>query len=217
MGMVNWRRMKTLPVLMIVTGPPASGKTTVARRISEEFGLPLISKDDLKEIVYDAYGWGDEGSERITSSVVYELMYHFAEVQLASGKSLVMEANFRTDAADRFLDLRGRHDFQALQIRCHADRETLIGRFKDRAISGVRHPGHPDERSLRNIDRLLESGAALDIGGELIEVDTTDMASADFEGIFGHLSRMLGLDPSAESAGWRESGRGVSGPLGGAG
>jgi shikimate kinase len=36
--------------LIIVTGAPAAGKTTVGRRLAEAFGLPFIYKDGIKEI-----------------------------------------------------------------------------------------------------------------------------------------------------------------------
>jgi uridine kinase len=50
----------TLPTPIIgVAGPPASGKTTLARAISEELRLPLIAKDAIKERLYDALGPGD--------------------------------------------------------------------------------------------------------------------------------------------------------------
>lgn len=46
-------------VLIIVLGPPCAGKTTLARRIAQEFQLPLIAKDDIKESLFDSLGWRD--------------------------------------------------------------------------------------------------------------------------------------------------------------
>jgi predicted kinase len=33
---------------VVVSGPPASGKTTLARQIAPALGLPLIAKDTIK-------------------------------------------------------------------------------------------------------------------------------------------------------------------------
>ena len=38
----------THPTLIIVTGAPATGKSTLAERLSDEFDLPLFTKDGFK-------------------------------------------------------------------------------------------------------------------------------------------------------------------------
>ncbi|WP_207947905.1 GNAT family N-acetyltransferase [Metallococcus carri] len=40
-------------VVVLVNGLPGSGKTTIARRVAAELGIPLWSKDILKETLYD--------------------------------------------------------------------------------------------------------------------------------------------------------------------
>jgi predicted kinase len=42
--------------LVLVTGPPAAGKTTVARPLARCLALPLIGKDTIKEALFDAMG-----------------------------------------------------------------------------------------------------------------------------------------------------------------
>ena len=42
-----------------MTGPPASGKTTLAQAIAAALRLPLYTKDAFKELLYDTLGTGD--------------------------------------------------------------------------------------------------------------------------------------------------------------
>ena len=43
------------PLVVVVTGPPAAGKTTVAREIARSLRLPLVAKDTIKEALFDAF------------------------------------------------------------------------------------------------------------------------------------------------------------------
>lgn len=44
------------PVVIIVAGPPATGKTTLSRWLASELMLPLLNRDSIKEILFDTLG-----------------------------------------------------------------------------------------------------------------------------------------------------------------
>ena len=53
-------------VVVVVTGIPASGKMTLATALSAQARWPLISKDVVKEALFDERGTGDlEWSQRL--------------------------------------------------------------------------------------------------------------------------------------------------------
>jgi predicted kinase len=155
----------------VVTGPPASGKTSLARALANELGLPWISKDALKETLYDLFGSGEEAEPRL-EEVARRLLLTVAEQQLASGLSAIVESNFDRDAELAPLERLWReHPTRVVQIHCGGERDELLERFEERAASDERHPGHEDRPEEVRDD--LERGRfdPLDLPGELIEVD----------------------------------------------
>ena len=48
------------PLWLIVTGPPAAGKTTLVRRLAQDLNIPLFEKDTVKDLLYKTLGFGDK-------------------------------------------------------------------------------------------------------------------------------------------------------------
>src|SRR5690349_10825542 len=134
------------PLVVVVTGPPASGKTTLAELIASRCGLPLIAKDAIKETLFDSLGSGDgEWSKRL-GRATFSLIIHFLEVELRAGRSAIVEANFDPRfAGPEFSRLREVVPFRLLQIHCDATQPTLLKRLSNRSSDGSRHPGHLDD------------------------------------------------------------------------
>ena len=42
------------PLLVLVSGSPGSGKTTLARRLAGDLAMPLVGKDTIKEALGNA-------------------------------------------------------------------------------------------------------------------------------------------------------------------
>ena len=181
--------------MIIITGRPCTGKTTLGRKLSRELHLSFISRDDLKECLFDSLGWKDRAWSRKLGGASYHVLYQFVESLLAAGHSLIVESNFNPESdTSRFLDLNRKYGFNPVQIHCRTDSEVLFERFKARSESGERHPGHVDHLTYQEFrDSLGENQhESLDIGGTVLEVDTTDLGSIEIESL---LQVIRGLVP----------------------
>lgn len=160
--------------IVVVSGPPASGKTTLATVIAEELGLPLIGKDPIKERLYDALGPGDREWSMRLGRATYPLLFDFLAQELRARRPVVIEGTFGPEYANReFASLHRRWPFSALQLHCKASPEVLLARYAERAPS--RHPGHLDASIGEDVATKLRDGswAPLNLIGDYLEVDTT--------------------------------------------
>ena len=164
-----------LPLVLVVTGPPASGKTTVARQLASRLRLPLIAKDTVKEALFDGLGVGDLAWSQRLGEATYLAILALVEDSVMARASLVVEANFVRggDFATRLAALPARF----VQVHCSAPLEVLVERYGGRE----RHPGHVDSERIDALRDAVETGRhePLDLAGETIRIDTSEPFDAD--------------------------------------
>ena len=128
--------------LLVVSGHPGSGKTTVARQLA--LGWPLVSRDDFKELLFDSLGITDRAWSQKLGGVSYDLMGHTLGLLMETGAGVVAETNFSAKTAEFLGALAHRMDYGVLEVCCAAPTSELVARFRRRAQEGERHAGHRD-------------------------------------------------------------------------
>lgn len=183
------------PLLVIITGLPGTGKTTLGRRLAADLMLPFLHKDGIKEILFDQLGWSDRAWSRTLGLATYALLYHFIAIELAARRALIVESNFHPEyATPRFQALQARYGFRPFQVLCITEGRTLLARYQARTASGERHPGHVDQTVVEELRDQLAAGRAepLALPGPLWEVDTTDPARIDYTGLLAAIGEYAG-------------------------
>jgi predicted kinase len=138
--------------LLLITGAPASGKSRLAARLAAHFGACLCSKDQIKELLFDALGQGDAGWSRRLSNASFALLFAYAPRLLRPERLLLLEGNFRPGEHEAPLAvlLSGGGSTLA-QVLCQADPAMRRERLEQRALDPERHSGH-------RAQPLIESG-----------------------------------------------------------
>ena len=184
----------TLPVLLVISGAPCTGKTTIGSRLAADLGLPFIHKDGIKERMFDRLGSQDVAFSKLLSLTTYDIVYYFIQTQLEAEGSLAVEANFKVGVdSQKFRDIQQRFPVKLFQVHCYASLEVLLERFKHRGESPERHPGHLDHLTYGDVQASLQRGdyAALQIEGMLFEVDTTDFSLLDYPTLIAALRNAI--------------------------
>jgi predicted kinase len=152
----------TQPLLVIVSGAPGTGKTTLARRLANDLKLTLLSKDQIKESLADALG----NPETVAASSIlgvgaYAAMYAMARTLLVSGVGVVVESNFRRGRSESEIVAVG-IETDVRVVHCAAEAAAIDERYDDRAPG--RHPAHLDAARHEDVMRDLLDGAYEPLG-----------------------------------------------------
>jgi predicted kinase len=151
--------------VFLVTGLPATGKTTLARALARALQVPLLSKDVIKEPLLDALGAADRAASRQLSDLSFAVLFALADEHLALTGAVVLEGNFRPGEHERAMAaLLARHvPMSCTQVLCRVPEMLRQERLQARAADEARHPGHQDGAWVAKSD--LSGDAFLDIEG----------------------------------------------------
>lgn len=85
-----------VPTLIVVTGRPASGKTTLAHTLARAIRCPALCRDELKEgLIHTYHGRATPDDHARLNRHVYDVFFRAIEMLLRDGITLVAEAAFQ--------------------------------------------------------------------------------------------------------------------------
>lgn len=133
--------------LILVTGLPGTGKSTLARALASRYRMPVLCKDTIKEPLLDGIGATDRAASRGLSDVSFAVMFALARQCLAAGTDLVLEGNFRPGEHEQAMQALLDFAVDVVQVLCRTTESVRIARLQARATDPSRHPGHRDTDS----------------------------------------------------------------------
>ena len=193
---------------ILVTGIPAAGKSTMAEAVSERLKLPVISKDTVKELLFDNVGFHSREEKVNLGIASMEIMYYVARQLMKTGQPFILENNFEYSSESGMKNLLENYPYPVLTITLTGDYRVIYRRFLERESSPDRHRGHVvndcyPEKKVNHLKPLKAKTISYEdfacgiekrgfdafrVGERQIKVDTTDFSKIDMEKLFSQIA-----------------------------
>lgn len=188
---------------VLVTGIPAAGKSTIAKLISEKLDIPMISKDGIKELLFDDVGFNSREEKVKLGVASASIMYYMAEQFMSHKKPFILENNFENATKEGLDKVLEKYSYKTITVTLTGDYRVIYDRFVERNNCPDRHRGHvvndcyPEKEPGRIIEPMsfesfenavVSRGMDSYVGnGPQIVVDTTDFNTVDKDDIVNQI------------------------------
>lgn len=201
---------KMKETMILLAGYPATGKSYLCKQILEKYPqFQVISQDDMKEALWDEYGFDSMEEKTKLEMLSWEKYYKAADEKMQEGRMLISDYPFSEKQKGRLADLAEKNKYQMITIRLTGDIDILYERSRRRDLDPSRHLGHlvskyhlgdeMEDRSKADCivthdifrERCMTRGYDTFELGILIEIDATDYKKINYSKILEQIGRKI--------------------------
>lgn len=176
--------------LILVTGRPGSGKSTLSRRIAAALGCPLLARDEVFEGIRLALRPSDRPADNDTVSArAFEAFFSAIRLMTSSGVVCVAEAAFQHDKWLNGLATLGT-GVAFLHVHCHLNAAVACSRVNERQSRAfAANATHPALAPLAVAPKYATNKphTPLSLPCPTITVDTADGYAPSFDQILAFI------------------------------
>lgn len=192
--------------LIIITGAPASGKSSIAENIGKRINTEVISKDAYKIELFEKYGFTCHAEKKKLSIQGEKIMHETIAKNIYLNQDLIVDNNFKNYNELRKIINSSSNSVDIKCIYCVADYSILAKRYNERISSGNRHQAlytlnqypvvegvsefHP-MITKDDVDRIEKGIQEFTFGQDVLEINT-DNIEIEFENICNRIIEFIG-------------------------
>ena len=196
--------------MILLAGYPATGKSYLANQIIEACGdFTIVSQDDLKEKLFDQYGYDDLKEKKNLEGKSWDSYYSMIRIEMYKRKKIISDYPFSDKQYGTLKELSITYGYDVVTIRLIGDLDVLYERSRKRDLASERHLSHIvnkyhlgdtlENRASANgfltydefMDRCKNNGYSKFQLGHLIEIDVTDFSKVDYSVIIKKLKGIM--------------------------